>query len=456
MATEVTIGIDIGTTSVKAVAVDGDGNVVARTRISHALRSSHAGELAHDAASAWRDGPRAALAAVAAVAGAELSVAAVNVAAMVPSLTAVDASGRPLSDGLLYGDDRGRGVDSAADVTSADPSNSGELVRFLESLVATHPTAAGYWPAQAVANAALCGRGAIDTVTAMTTCPLFDYTTWDSAVAESVGLSDTARLPDIVSGTQAIGSVASVGGALLGGGTIDAFGEQLVAGANHSGDVLVILGATLIGWAVIDEWRDVPGLWTVPHTAPGKVLIGGPSNAGGLFVNWARQLLGDPSRDIALDAGRVPVWQPHLRGERVPLHDAGRRASLHGLDIGMGPAASMRAAYEASGFTLRHQFDLAGLSPRRLVLTGGGVRDLAWVRAIVDATGVPADLVAVPEGAALGAAYLARVTAGLESSAAEADRWSSSAGREEPDPVWAAAASDRYEHYRRLVELSAP
>ena len=46
MATEVTIGIDIGTTSVKAVAVDGDGNVVARTRISHALRSSHAGELA--------------------------------------------------------------------------------------------------------------------------------------------------------------------------------------------------------------------------------------------------------------------------------------------------------------------------------------------------------------------------------------------------------------------------
>lgn len=446
MGSEVTVGIDIGTTSVKAVAVDGDGRVLARTRIAHELRSSHAGELAHDAAMAWFDGPRAALSAVA---GPDLDIVAVNVAAMVPSLTAVDPAGRPLGDGILYGDDRGRA--DGPDAAAADPSNSGELVRFLGSLVESEPAAAGYWPAQAVANGALCGRGAIDTVTAMTTCPLFDYRTWDPAVAASAGLDDTSKLPDIASGSDAVGTIASVGGALLGGGTIDAFGEQLVAGANHSGDVLVILGATLIGWAVIDDWREVAGLWTVPHTAPGKVLIGGPSNAGGLFVNWARQLLGDPSRDVVLDPGRVPMWQPHLRGERVPLHDTGRRASLHGLDIGMGPAESMRAAYEASGFTLRHQFDLAGLSPRRLVLTGGGVRDHAWVRAIVDATGVPADLVDVPEGAALGAAYLARVTAGLETSAADAGRWASSSVHEDPDPVWAAAASDRYDHYRRLV-----
>ncbi len=57
--------------------------------------------------------------------------------------------------------------------------------------------------------------------------------------------------------------------ALLGGGTIDAFGEQLVAGADHDGDVLVILGATLSCGPSSPSWLEVAGLWTVPHTATG-------------------------------------------------------------------------------------------------------------------------------------------------------------------------------------------
>ena len=105
MASEVTVGIDIGTTSVKAVAVDGDGRVLARARVPHPLKAGHAGELAHDAGLAWRDGVLEALAEVTA----DLDVRAVSVAAMVPSLCAVDADGRPLSDGLLYGDARGAG-----------------------------------------------------------------------------------------------------------------------------------------------------------------------------------------------------------------------------------------------------------------------------------------------------------------------------------------------------------
>jgi xylulokinase len=51
MASEVTVGIDIGTTSVKAVAADGDGRVLARSRVTRPLLARHAGELAHDARS---------------------------------------------------------------------------------------------------------------------------------------------------------------------------------------------------------------------------------------------------------------------------------------------------------------------------------------------------------------------------------------------------------------------
>src|SRR6266511_3083941 len=101
--TEVTIGIDIGTTSVKAVAADGDGNLVARARVPHQLHVPTPGRFEHDVDEAWRRGPRAALEALgidrAAVRGA-------SVAAMVPSLTAVDGDGAPVVRGLLYGDER--------------------------------------------------------------------------------------------------------------------------------------------------------------------------------------------------------------------------------------------------------------------------------------------------------------------------------------------------------------
>ncbi|MEZ5141463.1 MAG: FGGY-family carbohydrate kinase [Acidimicrobiales bacterium] len=441
MTSDVTVGVDIGTTSVKALAVDGDGTVLARARKVHPVASPRPDAFEHDPDLAWRANVLAAFEEVAA----GLDVAAVNVAAMVPSLCAVDADGRALTPGLLYGDWRG------GPVTGKNPSESGELVSMLRWTAAAAPEAAGYWPAQAVANHALCDVGAIDSVVAMTTLPLFDFTAWDEAVASAAG-ARVDQLPVIVHGSDACGRTA--GGAAVGGGTVDAFGEQIVAGADHDGDVLVICGTTLMTWAVIDEWREVPGLWTIPHTAPGKILIGGPSNAGGLFLNWATALLaeGPPPSDPAA----VPVWEPYVRGERTPLHDPNRRAVLHDLDLTMGPGAVRRAVFEAAGFTVRHHLDLAGVSPRRLVATGGGVRVEAWVQALADCTGLPVDVVAVPEGGAYGTAYLARVTAGLEPDASDARRWASTDHRVEPDPSWAEAAAPRYERFRELAGPPGP
>ena len=102
--TEVTVGIDIGTSSVKAIAADGDGNVVASVRVPHEFYVPSPGRFQHDAEVAWRRGPREALAAVAT----DLDVRGVSVAAMVPSLTAVDDDGIPVQPGLLYGDERAR------------------------------------------------------------------------------------------------------------------------------------------------------------------------------------------------------------------------------------------------------------------------------------------------------------------------------------------------------------
>lgn len=435
---EATVGIDIGTTSVKAIAADGDGNVLARARVPHSLVIPAADRMEHDVDEAWRAGVLTALARVAR----DVDVKAVNVAAMVPSLGAVAPDGSALSPGLLYGDARGRAQDGG---DGQNPAASGELVQFLRWLVEHAPGAAGYWPAQAVANHALCGRGAIDSVTAMTAVPLFDYVAWDAAVAHEAG-ADVEKLPVVVGGSEPAGRVTGTD-ALLGAGAIDAFAEQLVAGADDEGDVLVICGTTLITWAVIPEWVEVPGLWTIPHTAPGRILIGGPSNAGGLFLNWATQLAGEATADPA-DPANVPVWLPYVRGERTPLHDPDRRAELVGLNLTHTPAEIRRAAYEAAAFVVRHHLDLAGLSPRRIVATGGGVRVPEWIQCLADGTGLPVDVVAVPEGGALGSAFMARVTAGLETSTADAARWARTSHRVEPDAAWAAAASDRYATFR--------
>ena len=109
----ITVGVDIGTTSVKALAVDENGEVVARSRVAHRVLAPEPDQLRHDARRAWRAGPQKAYADLSrelAAAG-NGDVAGLAVAAMVPSLTAVNRRGVPTLPGLLYGDFEGRPAD---------------------------------------------------------------------------------------------------------------------------------------------------------------------------------------------------------------------------------------------------------------------------------------------------------------------------------------------------------
>ncbi|ORV80732.1 xylulokinase [Mycobacterium gastri] len=435
----VTMGIDIGSTAVKAVVADENGTVKARVRIPHQLRVPAPDRLEHDADEAWRRGPLAALGQLAPAAA-----KAVAVSAMVPSLTAVDSDGRPITPGLLYGDSRGR-VPGAAQ----QPLPSvGEAAEFLRWTAAEAPDATGYWPAPAVANYALAGEPVIDFATAVTSLPLFDGSGWNPAACADRGAS-VAQMPRVETFGSAIAQVHGTD-AVLGAGAIDALCEQIVAGADHDGDVLVLCGTTLIVWTTIAAPRQVPGLWTIPHTAAGKSQIGGASNAGGLFLGWVDRVVapGDPA---AADPRRVPVWLPYIRGERTPFHDPDRRALLDGLDLTQDPASVRRAAFEASGFVVRQLIELSGAPALRLVASGGGTRVHPWLQAIAEATGRVVQVSRVAEGAALGAAFLGRMAAGLESSIADAARWASVERVVEPRPEWIGPTKERY---RRFLELS--
>jgi xylulokinase len=435
-AKEVTIGIDIGTTAVKAVAADEDGHVVARTRIPHQLRVPAPDRLEHDADEAWRRGPLAAMGELG-----RPDAAAVAVTAMVPSLTAVDDEGRPLTPGLLYGDSRGRGPAGAGTTFL-----SGETVEFLRWTAREAPDAKGFWPAPAVANHALAGQAVLDAATASTTYPLFDGTAWsEDACAECGATAD--RMPRVEPPGAAVGQLRDAD-TVLAAGSVDALCEQLVAGADRDGDVVVLCGTTLIVWVTIPEYREVPGLWTLPHTKAGRFQIGGPSNAGGLFLGWVNTLVAEDNSTV--DPARVPVWAPYVRGERAPYHDPDRRAVLDGLDLTHGGASVRRAGYEASGFVVRQLIELSGAPVARIVATGGGTRVQPWMQALADATGLPVDVSAVPEGAALGAAFIGRMAAGLETSTADAARWASTERVVEPDPAWTNPIQDRYARFLEL------
>ena len=425
-AIEVTVGIDIGTTSVKAVAVDDNGDLCARTRIPHAVHAPTPAVLEHDAAAVWRTSVVEACDTV----SAGHRVAGIGLAAMVPSLAAIDATGMPTSPGILYGDHRGH-------------HPAGEFVGFLRSLEQAVPDAHAYWPAQAVASHALCGVAAIDAVTALTCLPVFGADGWDSQWC------DPAKLPELAMDATPIDHR---GDAPVAAGTVDALAEQLVAGADSPGDVLVICGTTLITWAVAEGWPEAEGLWTVPHLQPGLSAIGGPSNAGGLFLEGARALTGDPTTEPSRP-DRLPLWVPYIRGERTPRHDPDLRAALIGLDVGHGPEDVLAAAYEAAGFVVRHHLDVAGATPQRIVAVGGGTNVDRWMQSLADATNLPVDVTAVPEGAARGAAWLARIGAGLESGdLAEARRWARTGRRVEPRPDWADACNHRYPRWRAACD----
>ncbi len=438
---DVTVGIDIGTSALKAVVASADGTVLARRRIPNRLGFPSSERMEHNARRAWRLAPRRVMREFGRLGIVEPR--GICVAGMVPSLAAVDGRGIPVSPGLLYGDTRGVLPPEAA------MGPVGRAPELLRQLVTTSPGAAGYWPVQAVANRSLGGSGAIDITTAIAMSPLYDGTGWDPAICATAGCAAEA-LPEVAGLAEPIGKI---GESVLASGIVDTLAEQIVAGAVEVGDVLVICGTTLVIWVVGDSWFEVPGLWTVPHTTPARVLIGGASNAGGLFLDWATKFTGSAPGELT--PASIPVWAPYPRGERTPFHDTARRASLIGLELSHDRPQVRRAAFEAAGFVVRQHIDLAGIRAKRVVATGGGSTRVEWLQTLADCTGLPVDVSLVPECGALGAAYVARMAAGLEASLDGATSWARVGRRIEPDGRWVEHAAKRYDMFRQLVAVQA-
>ena len=147
-------------------------------------------------------------------------------------------------------------------------------------------------------------------------------------------------------------------------------------------------------------------------------VTGQGDDIGGLVAR-AAAFGADPER-----RARAPIFLPYLAGERTPHNDPEATASFDGLRIEHGAEALAYAVLEGVAFALADCLDVvreAGVSPCRLVLAGGGARSTFWSGMIADALGVRLDLCEGSQsGAALGAARLGMLAAGLEEACAPA------------------------------------
>jgi xylulokinase len=423
---QLTVGSDIGTTSARGFLVDQDGNVMARTRIRHPVMVPSLERIEHDPRIAWRRAPRRILASLG-----HPAAAGIGITGMGPSLTAVNRRGVPEGPGLIYGDGRG------------DPKH-GEAAGFLRALASEHPAAAGFWPAQTTAIVSLGGAPIIGELVAMMLWPLWTGSGWDEEVLNSCGAT-AAQMPAVRPEGAPAGQLDD---AVIDSGSLDVSCERLMAGTIEPDEALVLCGSTLVMLMPVAGERAVPGIWTSPSES--GTLATGASNAGALFLDWVDRVIAPGRQPPSPD--RVPVWCPYIRGERTPWHDPLRRAALVDLNIAHDAGALRRGAFEASGFVVRHHLDLSGLAPRRIVAVGGGTAVAGWTQALADCTGVPVEIRGTGAGAAMGAAFMGRVAAGLENSTADAARWVQGGRTISPDPAWARPVRDRY---RRFLDLAA-
>jgi sugar (pentulose or hexulose) kinase len=205
-------------------------------------------------------------------------------------------------------------------------------------------------------------------------------------------------------------------GALVCAGTTDGCASFLSTGADASGDAVTVLGSTLTVKLLSASRLSLPAFGIYSHAVLGRWLAGGASNSGGAVLAayfdpaQLRDLSAriDPSQSSKLDY--YPLLQP---GERFPIGDAAFPARLsprpsddvrflHGLLEGI-------AAIEARGYQLLAQH--GGTPPRRVMTVGGGAHNCTWTTIRARILGVP--VIAASGSAALGAAMLAQRGVGL-------------------------------------------
>lgn len=261
---------------------------------------------------------------------------------------------------------------------------------------------------------------------------------WDAGLLAACGLTE-AQMPRLVEGSDVsamlspeIASAWGLGGRAIpiAGGGGDNASSAVGIGATAAGDGFLSLGTSGVIFATTDKPVFLPerALHGFCHALPGRwhgmvvvlsaalsldwvaALTGNAGDIGG-FLARAERFAADETR-----RAHAPVFLPYLTGERTPHNDPLATAHFGGLTAEHGADAVAYAVIEGVAFALADCLDVlveADAAPRSCMLVGGGSRSGYWARLIADITGLTLDLpVGAEVGSAFGAARLAMLAAG--------------------------------------------
>ena len=471
------LGVDIGTSGSKGVAVDTDGRVLARTDRAHDTAQPRPGWVEHDAESIWwGDFTAIVRELLAAVPDAE--PAGLGVSGIGPTLLPADADGRPLRPAILYGVDTRAGAEideltgelgADAILSRAGTALSSQAVGPKWRWLATHEPevyerTALFLMCSSYLVHRLTGEYVLDHHSASQCDPMYDLAAADWARDWAAVTAPGLELPRLLWPTEIAGQVTAAAAAQTGlpeglpvtAGTVDAWAEATSAGVTAPGEVMVMYGTTMFLIEVLDRPRPHPAMWTTRGVVPGTYTLAAGMATSGSITSWLRDLTGEDFPGLVGEASGIPpgsgglLLLPYFAGERTPLFDPDARGILAGVTTGHTRGEVYRAALEGIAHGVRHNLEVmreAGGGTKRLVAVGGGTQGGLWTRIVTDVTGVAQDVPEQTVGAALGDAWLAAVATGADP---DLRSWNPVARTIEPDPA-AGEVYDRFHpHYRSL------
>ncbi|MFI6214522.1 FGGY-family carbohydrate kinase [Nocardia brasiliensis] len=419
------LGIDIGTTAVKVVAFTAAGAQVAAHTTPYPISRPKPGWAEQDPMDWWRgcvDGMRAVLSAVPAG-----TVRAIGLASQVNTHVCVDDRLTPLAPAIIWQDQRCAEIAREFDARFDDA----DKVRIWGSAItldASFVGARAHWfartdpdlwartrwvlgPKDFVA-AKLTGRVATDLLAAVRVAGPDGY------LAEAVALVDglEERLPEILAPEATVGRVDGAGVAV---GTMDAYSAVFGTRTTEPGRGMISCGTSLVVAGASAQARQAGGIVTFPPRS-GLYVHAGPTQAGGDAVRWWSQVSGLSTAEVfeSAAAGAPGVlFTPYLAGERAPLWDAEVRASFLGMSSATTTADMSLAVLHGVAMSARHVLEsvetACGFEIPSVTFSGGGARSALWGQIHADVLERPVERLRVHDSAALGAALLGAVGAGI-------------------------------------------
>ncbi|CAN5781233.1 FGGY-family carbohydrate kinase [soil metagenome] len=490
MAGRQLIGVDVGTTGVKAVLIDEVGSVLADLTVAHDLHSPHTGWAEEDPED-WIVGTISTLQGIATDSAFEPEhLAGVGVSGMVPALVLLDAQGKPLRPSIQQNDARAHvevlEISSEIDQASLFSRTGGrtnlqhiaprlrwvqrhepEIWRKTRTILGSYDYVTACLTGEHPASCSLELNWAIES-------GLFSLSEqdWADDLLSSVNLSRD-YLPPVRQPVDIVGALSSQVSAQTGlpagvpviAGSADHIASALASGLRENGDTLIKFGGAGDILYCSDSLVTHPDLFIDAHDIPGKYLLNGCMAASGSLVKWyVGDILGRPVmkatlQELDAQAEQVPagsdgvVVLPYFLGEKTPILDPLARGVIFGLDLSHGPQHIFRAVLESVIFGFRHHVDVlneAGRHPTRFLATNGGVGSGIWRQIAADVLGEPVTSFRHHPGSCLGVAFVAGMATGVFSEWDDIDRFLLAAVVNRPDPANKIVYERQYKTYRQL------